>query len=747
MIKYTTILLFLFISTLLPAQYLGDVSVYYNCNESSGNLLDQVGSIDGTNTGVSQGTSGKINTAYYYGGSAYTSMSDVSTLRMYATPHTFTFWLYISGYPPSGRWEIISGESGCAHIVIKNDGYLYYGSSLVTDANHSTSQVPTGEWVFIAVSRDYPATSNNVKYYFNGSLDNTVSFSTNITDGAASNRIGANHSPNYYLVGTMDEIGYWRDTLSLQTIDSIYNEGDGCSHPFEDCWGTPEPRGDKHYINGQRAISFLPMTTDTMIHYITNYSNPGGSSQTDYYEMYDGVCPSGYNRIQDYDCGQNDFSDWEYIKLKDTTDYSTIIHIYPGLGDPYEDGTYTHPYDSWTDFTIEENKAYVQKCGTYYSSASEITIGSGVDSVFIGSYGEGARPIIKCTGNDVFDVSGTRAVFNGVHLTGPNCTGTYYQCIFLHGSHSSDYTFVYNCELDTAYYGVLCYSWQCRFVDNIIHDIWEDGITAEQVDYIEFTDNHVYDINKWYGSSKSGALGDCLFVGTYFSQIWVHGNILDKSEDGNKACIQINHNLGGGDPTPDRVIIEFNDCSGPIYDYGSNGGASINLSKGGASTIRYNILRGYEGDKGSCSGLYLANGSVADTVYGNLIYNFDQGIRTNGYTGTIYDHNTISDCDTAIWETGGIWTNNLFSVDGGEIFQINNTPDSESYNMFTTSVETGWDYSYQGDADFENPGTDYHLQSSSDAIDQAINTDYWEYDLDTNAQNGINWDIGCYEYQ
>ncbi|HPE56285.1 MAG TPA: hypothetical protein PK904_07805, partial [Bacteroidales bacterium] len=71
-----------------------------------------------------------------------------------------------------------------------------------------------------------------------------------------------------------------------------------------------------------------------------------------------------------------------------------IVYIDPtNSGDPDEDGTLEHPYNSWLDISFTDNTTYLQAAGTEFTLVSTLDIDN-VDNVTIGAYGDGPRPII-----------------------------------------------------------------------------------------------------------------------------------------------------------------------------------------------------------------------------------------------------------------------------------------------------------------------------------------------------------------
>ncbi len=85
-----------------------------------------------------------------------------------------------------------------------------------------------------------------------------------------------------------------------------------------------------------------------------------------------------------------------------------VIYIDPGNGgDPGQNGSIDHPYDSWFDFSIAAGKTYLQKRGTVSNWGNNQIQKNGISNVTIGAYGTGAKPVIKSsTGGAVFYIWG-----------------------------------------------------------------------------------------------------------------------------------------------------------------------------------------------------------------------------------------------------------------------------------------------------------------------------------------------------
>src|SRR6056297_892052 len=70
-------------------------------------------------------------------------------------------------------------------------------------------------------------------------------------------------------------------------------------------------------------------------------------------------------------------------------------YIDPGnTGDSQQDGTITHPYDSWDDIDLTDNSVYLFRRGTVLEQESTMGLYS-QNNITIGAYGTGDRPRLE----------------------------------------------------------------------------------------------------------------------------------------------------------------------------------------------------------------------------------------------------------------------------------------------------------------------------------------------------------------
>ncbi len=120
-----------------------------------------------------------------------------------------------------------------------------------------------------------------------------------------------------------------------------------------------------------------------------------------------------------------------------------VVYIDPdNSADPAEDGTITHPFNSWSDISWTNGNTYLQKSGT---TANENSIVIGANNVTLDSYGEGKPPVITSTTNSYL-ISGnekSNISIHNLHIKASNSLS----CIYFQGSTCANIS-IENCILD-----------------------------------------------------------------------------------------------------------------------------------------------------------------------------------------------------------------------------------------------------------------------------------------------------------
>ena len=201
-----------------------NIYAYYKLDESSGNALDATGNGHTlTNGGVTCNVTAVINTGFSGAGGGGKWIQGAYKTSNVGSSISVSFWVK---YTDSNTQYVLQTDSGGYGFGIglqSNTVHVYCGK----DWNTGVS-VSNGTWTFIVVT----FSGGNVSVYKNNAAAVTNGSNT-IPDG--NNWTFENHSSsgqNYYLNGTLDEIGVWSRAISSGEVTSLYNSGSGLQYPF-----------------------------------------------------------------------------------------------------------------------------------------------------------------------------------------------------------------------------------------------------------------------------------------------------------------------------------------------------------------------------------------------------------------------------------------------------------------------------------------------------------------------------------
>jgi len=177
---------------------------YYKLDETSGAVIDSVGSNDGTNNGSTQGVTGKINTAYDFDG-----INDYMDIPVKPTLNSFTISQWVK-FDAVDKYQIIcdNGWFGSTQNIIlwlKNSNVLEAGvrdRGIVVTQITTTDTYTTGVWYHIVVVAD----GTDLILYVNNSV--VASDSANINQVSTNDfKWGNTHTgTEYHLDGLIDEV-------------------------------------------------------------------------------------------------------------------------------------------------------------------------------------------------------------------------------------------------------------------------------------------------------------------------------------------------------------------------------------------------------------------------------------------------------------------------------------------------------------------------------------------------------------
>ncbi len=203
---------------------------HYKFDGTSGDVIDEKGSYNGTNYGATRGVTGKFGNAFQFDGSDY-----VDTLPVGAIPSvsTYSVWIYPTDNTVTNQifGSMGNTDGGKDGIIVGYFGGNMRASALYFSSNTSRgsfsgseNSVQLNTWNHLAFTVD---TSNNAAIYINGELNSNGSFSESPTshDRALMFGKGAySGGGSHYFNGMIDEVKIWDWALSPAEVRSLVPE-------------------------------------------------------------------------------------------------------------------------------------------------------------------------------------------------------------------------------------------------------------------------------------------------------------------------------------------------------------------------------------------------------------------------------------------------------------------------------------------------------------------------------------------
>jgi len=448
----------------------------------------------------------------------------------------------------------------------------------------------------------------------------------------------------------------------------------------------------------------------------------------------------------------------------------TTVYIDPAnSGDPGQDGSLDHPWDSWSDFGFQDNTTYLMKKGTSESLATHINM-QGKSNITLSTYGTGERPYLYQGGTNTYVIrihNSHHIVLEGYKMEMPIGAGGGNVYIGASGTGENFYTWVIDCEVVGGWRGINAEVFAAHYdaqIGNVyVHDCHvynqnSDGVfcktnTQSTFDTVVVSGCHIHDVNlKWY-SDHEAADGDPVHL-LRVNNFLVENNILDKRGTAKKFCFI----WGGGTFDNEKGVVRYNTMYPPDdHDtYSSNAIYVGSYQQHALDSLHFYgnkiIGRGYD------SGNHAAATGLIRSSYINMSYNLFDSVGTVGLSYLYCDHADVHNNTFRFIDRG--W-GHLLSLNGISASMKNNIflmpPGSELIDNATNAVLENNIELYSSDlqgfddvlhfADIDN--FNYHLTENSTPVrNQGI-----EYSgaLDCDADSipvpmeGIR-DIGVFEY-
>lgn len=201
---------------------------YWKLDESSGNASDSIGSNTLTNVGTVTYSAGKINNGANFNGSSQYFTFGTSP-QTGAGSWSVNVWVKtsVSGASPEFMFWGSQTTGNGIDLYMSSSNKLtanfYGGGGIAT----STTSINTNSWVMCTITYD----GSLLKVYVNGTLEATgASYAGNISGSVR--YVGADSGAGNLWNGSLDELGAWNTTLTVDEISKIYNAGRGNQYPF-----------------------------------------------------------------------------------------------------------------------------------------------------------------------------------------------------------------------------------------------------------------------------------------------------------------------------------------------------------------------------------------------------------------------------------------------------------------------------------------------------------------------------------
>ena len=218
--------IYLLLITMLSLSYKGttqDITTglvaYYEFENTSGDVIDAVGSHNGTNNGATRGVEGKVGNAFSFDGGDYVDITNHLDITDYNT-FTLSAWVkpttlgsnktIISKVGPNRDFNLkfSSNNKICAQHAI---GSTYYNCYSATTAS-------TNVWIHVAATWQ----NNQWKIYYNGVLESTCTKEASPIWSGSMMLIGSMAGSEKFS-GLIDEVRIYNRALSEIDIAILYH--------------------------------------------------------------------------------------------------------------------------------------------------------------------------------------------------------------------------------------------------------------------------------------------------------------------------------------------------------------------------------------------------------------------------------------------------------------------------------------------------------------------------------------------
>ncbi len=225
---------FIKFSKVTGSSLLSGLRLWYNCNESSGNITDSSGNgYTGVATALTYGQAGKVGNSLYFNGTSSKVIvgSGGSGFPTFTTGFSISFWIKTNWATDNCKWL------SCTDGTYGLQGFYYTGGGVSLELRDGTNNVEFGlstaigdnAWHHIVFTFD----GTNINGYVDGSnaLTNTWAHTLAFTNVQELDFMFSGYDTQW-VQGNLDMVGLWNRALTSDERTTLYNSGNGTTYPF-----------------------------------------------------------------------------------------------------------------------------------------------------------------------------------------------------------------------------------------------------------------------------------------------------------------------------------------------------------------------------------------------------------------------------------------------------------------------------------------------------------------------------------
>lgn len=218
---------------------LTDLTAYWKLEETSGTRNDSKGSshlTDYNTVGYTTGKQGNAADLVEANDEMLYCASNSSLELSSDTSFTICLWSFDTGGHTGGLlFKGFGADPKVCEYAIYYDSSskmsCYCGNNVTVGTVQSTETIPGAEWHFTVFWHD--AVADKLYVQIDNGTPTSADWSGGTFTGTADLTIGKMPYYDNYIGARLDEIGFWKRTLTADERTILYNSGSGKTYPFE----------------------------------------------------------------------------------------------------------------------------------------------------------------------------------------------------------------------------------------------------------------------------------------------------------------------------------------------------------------------------------------------------------------------------------------------------------------------------------------------------------------------------------